>query len=593
MWTLEKLDKLFRKLTNTDYNKSEVLIPIGYVYPIDMYLFLEKFMNIWVESIDEILDGLKEGSLEYADIFGFRAITLHEFLLIKQGTISKEKIQRRRVYDYVYVDDSIEQEEFITKFLSDDISARQAYKQLIAEIIQREIPLLEQFLLRDKKIIYHPVKNFNSHTYLLAMSNYGKSEILKSIIFEIQRQSQKNKDTSIVLLEPHKDLSLDCLQYAFNKNEGFQRLVYLDPNIRQTALELIGKDLFKEDYTFSLNPFEVEYTNRSELNFMIEHLASAWFSIIDSTETFQMEAIIEAALAVLIKMQNSDIADLQSFMVDTENAKYLEYSNKNVKSHRSKFLSTEFQSNNRIRSTRSSIYFRLQTILGKELFMDIISGKSTVNLKKEMNSGKVIIANFSKSSLGGRSSIILGKLFNALVAGYAEQRQSLSKKDRVNTFFIMDEFQNYIEPEVTGRMFSESRKYAMNLICVNQQIGQLSSEIRDLIAGNTAIKFCGDNEPNSIEYMMKQMKGLKNDSNFDLPKHTFYFYDKYHKDLGSFMLRSSSYLIDKNSAYYLNKKELENLFKYMAYDSGYYKKIETRTYDVVNSNFEFKNDFAE
>lgn len=291
MWTLEKLDKLFKKLTNTDYKKSEVLIPIGYVYPIDMELFLEKFMSIWVESIDKILDQLNEGSLEYADVFGFRGITFHEFLLLKQGTISKEKIQRRRVYDYVYVDDSIEQEEFITKFLSDDQSPRQAYKKLITEIVQREIPLLEKFLLKDKRIIYHPLDNFNSHSYILAMSNYGKSEIIKSTIFELQRRSNNNNDTSIILLEPHKDLSLDCLQFAWNKKSGLKRLIYLDPNIRQTAIELLGKDIFNDDYIFSLNPFDIEYSNRSEFNFMIEHLAGAWFSIIDSKETFMMQAL--------------------------------------------------------------------------------------------------------------------------------------------------------------------------------------------------------------------------------------------------------------------------------------------------------------
>lgn len=303
---------------------------------------------------------------------------------------------------------------------------------------------------------------------------------------------------------------------------------------------------------------------------------------------------IEAALEVLIKMEDSDIADLQSFMIDSENSKYLEHAKQNIKSHRSKFLASEFQLNHRIRPTRSSIYFRLQTILGKELFMDITSGKSTVNLRKEMNNGKVIIANFSKSSLGGRSAMILGKLFNALVAGYAEQRQTLPKNDRMNTFFIMDEFQNYIEPKVTGRLFSESRKYAMNLICANQQMGQnMTPEIKRLIAGNTAIKLMGENEPDSIEWMAKQMKGLNSDSNFDLPKYTFYFYDKYHKDLGSFMLRSSSYLTNKNSEYYLNKKELEDLFKYMVYDSGYYKKVETRTYDIGNTDLEFENDFEE
>lgn len=63
-----------------------------------------------------------------------------------------------------------------------------------------------------------------------------------------------------------------------------------------------------------------------------------------------------------------------------------------------------FKSNERIRGTKSGIFFRLQTLIGDKEFRRLLVGTSTIDLWKEVNSGKVIIFNLAKGTLGKKSA---------------------------------------------------------------------------------------------------------------------------------------------------------------------------------------------
>jgi len=77
--------------------------------------------------------------------------------------------------------------------------------------------------------------------------------------------------------------------------------------------------------------------------------------------------------------------------------------------------------------------------------------------------------------------------------------------------------------------------------------------------------------------MASQMKHITKDDVNRLPKYGFWLNDRFNKSAGSFISRSPGYLVDTSSRYYLKKKETIDLLKYIAIDSGIYRKVTSQS----------------
>lgn len=142
------------------------------------------------------------------------------------------------------------------------------------------------------------------------------------------------------------------------------------------------------------------------------------------------------------------------------------------------------------------------------------------------------------------------------------------------TYCFIDEFQNFVTPSIDTVM-AEARKYRLYMSLANQVISQnMERGTKRAVLGNTALKFAGDNEPDSIEVMAKQMGNLKQDRFNGLPKYSFFYYDKLNKASGVNTLRVPDFLVNQNSRFFMKKEDLKDVFKYLVYDSGYYRKVE-------------------
>ena len=374
-----------------------------------------------------------------------------------------------------------------------------------------------------------------------------------------------------MLVEPHGDLAQEILMFAFNKKQK-DRVVYLDPFIRETAISLLGEDILGADYTFVINPFDLKRKSEKEIGYMTDKLSNAFFEIINSDETFQMEAIIEACVETLLRREGSTIADLKRFMDDNENDDLIELGKGIPNVERSSLMRTRFKSDGKIKTTKGSIYYRLQKLLGNAQFRRLLVGKSTVDLERELNSGKVIICNVSKGRLGSAANAF-GKLMVGLILGYVTKRQDIAKKLRKETFLFIDEFQNYVSPSIEEVM-AETRKYALHVTLAHQVMGQnMSTDMKRVIAGNTAFKIAGENEPESLAWMAKQMKKMDASKFEKLPEYSFYVNNKFNKKAGTYMFRVPDFLVKVKPPYYMSKADLKEFILYLVNDSGYYRKV--------------------
>ena len=574
----EKLKKLFYDYTNIPDKSNPGIVNMGYLLPIDHHKFVVHFMEKWVAYQDHILDQLREGTKAYADAFALRGFTFQEYKFVLSGRVKEDYFSHHRVFDYLYLTNQADRDYFTAIHLKEDSNDRivAGYIEAISEAIKEEIPILKYFFFETQIPLYFRQDDLKKHAYFLAGSGSGKTEMLKLIFYDLQRRSQINRSNSLVLIEPHGDFSTEALQFSLNAGEYKNRVIYLDPFIRDTAIKLLGEDILGADYTFTLNPFDVEWKTEREISYLTQQLSNAFFEIIKSEETFQMKAVISACVETLLRMGGKSISDLKRFMDNNANDDLIEFGSTIPNEQRSTLIANlKGNKDFKLAPTKSGIFYRLLNLLGDKQFRLLLEGKSTIDLEKELNSGKVIICNIP-TTLGEDSAPAFGKLLLALIKGFVMKRVNQPKKSRKSIYCFVDEFQNFTTPTIETIM-AESRKYGLHMLLSHQQKGQeMDNKMKRIITGNTAIKVAGDNEPDSIDFMCQQMGKLTPKDFDELPKYSLFTYNNQNKKGGVSGVRIPDFLVEQKSPFYMSKSELKSLILYLVHESGYYKKVELK-----------------
>lgn len=116
-----------------------------------------------------------------------------------------------------------------------------------------------------------------------------------------------------------------------------------------------------------------------------------------------------------------------------------------------------------------------------------------------MDENKILIVNLSKGLLGDTNSYLLGMIVVGKVLMAAFSRVEMPEEQRKDFYLYIDEFQN-ITTDTIGTIFSEARKYHLNLVVANQFLGQLKESILKSIFGNagTIIAFRVGNEDGNV-----------------------------------------------------------------------------------------------
>jgi hypothetical protein len=110
---------------------------------------------------------------------------------------------------------------------------------------------------------------------------------------------------------------------------------------------------------------------------------------------------------------------------------------------------------------------------------------STIDLRRMMDEGRVLIVNLAKGPIGEGTSHLLGALLSTALATAALSRADTPEHERRPFYLYADEFQNYASNGFAV-ILSEARKYALSLTLGHQYLGQLSENLRQAVLGNAA-----------------------------------------------------------------------------------------------------------
>lgn len=514
-------------------------ILIGY-RDVDNDYVIDK-MNDHCKLIDKKLrkvDLLTNGHTDYHDqLIAKRGFTYDEYLWLFDGGLDENRYHHYPIFNFLKIITDVQRRYYTARY--------EASKEDYVKLLQRSnIPQIQVFFRKVAATI--PVSDLKMHCYISGMTGSGKSVFAKNLFYRLQ----KDTSHSLVLIDPHGDLALDIKR--FHLNEDHDRVVYIDPSLDDTMTPVI-------------NPLQLR--DRSEKN--IEVVTNQLMTVIEDTMprgakfTAQMATILSPCISVLLRKGNATFEDLQRFMNDETNGELVEIGKKSPLTTERKFFTNLFELG-KYKVSKESIATRIQQLVNIQSFYQLTCGKSTIDLERCVNNGKIIIVNLSKAHMDERIVPVFGRFIMAMLLGYAFKR-GRTNTYRKPTFVFIDECQNFISRNIQT-VLDEARKFGLHLVLINQFIDQITDiEIKKAIKSNTNIKIFGKNHFEHFKYFGRSLQ---------IPEEEFAKIKKYHfyiksGDKKAVMIPSSNEL--ESGKYRLTDNQEKSLDSYLL--SKYYRLI--------------------
>jgi len=314
------------------------------------------------------------------------------------------------------------------------------------------------------------------HCYIMGATGTGKSTLLYNMIVQDMRNGE-----GIAVIDPHGDL--------------YNQILRAVPESRIDDVILIDPCDF--EYSVGINFLECSgQYKRVEMNFIANEMLKIFDRLYDLGRTGGpvFELYLRNSLFLLMdsEYQGATLMDLPMIFEDDEFRAFLKSKCKNpmVENFWSK-QAEKISGENGLRNMGPYITSKLNQFTSNALLRPIIGqSKSTVDFRKAMDEGKIILVNLSKGLLGQLDVQLLGMLIIGKLFSSALGRVNMRPEDRRPMFLYVDEFQNFTTDTV-AYLLSEARKFGLYLTLANQNLAQLDSHdgkqnILDAVLGNVS-----------------------------------------------------------------------------------------------------------
>ena len=307
------------------------------------------------------------------------------------------------------------------------------------------------------------------HLYIIGQTGAGKSGLL-----ELLALSDIFHNQGYCIIDPHGDFAIDNLHFV-PKNR-IKDVVYFNP-----------ADV---EFPVAFNPLELSDASRKP-NVCSEVIGVLKRMFGDSWGP-RLEHILRYTLLALLDRPETTLLDISRLLTDKEFRKEtLEYC-KDVTVLQ--FWKHEFGQWNekQVNESIAPVLNKVGAFTANPIIRNIIGQpKSSFDVRKIMDEGKILVVNLSKGLIGEDNAAILGSFLVTKVQLAAMSRSDIPEiSDRRPFYLYVDEFQNFATDSFSV-ILSEARKYGLNLTVANQYISQMTESVRDAVFGNvgTMISF--------------------------------------------------------------------------------------------------------
>lgn len=307
------------------------------------------------------------------------------------------------------------------------------------------------------------------HVYIIGQTGAGKSGML-----ELLALSDVFYNQGYCIIDPHGDFAIDNLKFI--PESRIKDVVYFNP--ADTA------------YPVAFNPLEITDPSRKP-NICSEVIGVLKRMFGDSWGP-RLEHILRYTLLALLDRPETTLLDISRMLTDKEFRKEtLDYC-KDVTVLQ--FWKHEFGQWNekQVNESIAPVLNKVGAFTANPIIRNIIGQpKSSFDIRKIMDEGKILAVNLSKGLIGEDNAGILGSFLVTKVQLAAMSRSDIPRiEDRRPFYLYVDEFQNFATDSFSV-ILSEARKYGLNLTVANQYVAQMTETVRDAVFGNvgTTISF--------------------------------------------------------------------------------------------------------
>ena len=304
-------------------------------------------------------------------------------------------------------------------------------------------------------------KDRRKHMYVIGKTGTGKSTLIANMAINDMRNNR-----GFCVIDPHGDLCEILLDYipSFRIND----VIYLDPS--------------DADHVFALNPLEVQNPAQKEL--VVSGIVAIFHKLYGNSWGPRLEYVLRNAILSVIDLPGASLLMIPEILTN-ENFRRKTIEKLQDPILRSYWTNEFEQMTERLRAeTISPILNKVGQFLSSKVIRNIVQNpKSTIDLEKVMNEGKILLLNLAQGKMGEDNAALLGAMTITKLQLAAMNRVHLKEEDRRDFYLYVDEFQNFATTSFV-KILSEARKYRLNLILANQYIAQIPEEVRSAIFGN-------------------------------------------------------------------------------------------------------------
>lgn len=300
------------------------------------------------------------------------------------------------------------------------------------------------------------------HVYVIGQTGAGKSGLL-----ELFALSDVFHNQGYAIIDPHGDFAINNMRFI--PPSRINDVVYFNP--ADTA------------YPVGFNPMEV--INPNMKNNISSEVIGVLKRMFGESWGPRLEYILRYTILALLDYPNTTLLDIAPMLTDKKFRKKVVDNCQDAVVRQ--FWNVEFASwNDKFASEAiAPVLNKVGAFTANPIIRNIVGQpKSTFNIRKIMDEGKILVVNLSKGLIGEDNAAILGAFIVTKIQLAAMSRSDIPNlEDRRPFYLYVDEFQNFATDSF-ATILSEARKYGLNLTVANQYVSQMEDTVRNAVFGN-------------------------------------------------------------------------------------------------------------
>lgn len=302
------------------------------------------------------------------------------------------------------------------------------------------------------------------HVYVIGKSGSGKTNLLRCMIY----QDIMNGNGIGVIAPEAEMIEEEILPYI--PDWRVDDVIYLNPA--------------DESSPVCFNPLHLD--EGEDIDRKVEEAFTIFMRVFDTVSP-RMEVILRQSLYALIEREGTTLLDIER-LLSREDSSFRNRILKDLKNQETAYFFTEVYPSFP-KDAHLPVITRLHRLIKPRNVRNIICNpRSSLDFRRAMDDGKIMLFNLSDGILGEGQSQLLGQLIVSKFQMATLSRADMPKEERRRFYLYIDEFQTFTGVAKTSyeKILSRARKYGVGLILAHQQTSQIPYDLLREILGNVS-----------------------------------------------------------------------------------------------------------